>query len=71
VTGALQTPDGAWRVEIVHRSGNEFFRLIHRDNIIDGLTITTVEQLLAQAGADMTDLTEAPEIAGETEPGTA
>ena len=31
--GALQTPDGGWRVEIVRRADREFFRLIHGDNV--------------------------------------
>lgn len=56
--GVLQTPDGAWRVEII-RSGHAYwYRLIHGDNIIDGLAIATVEQLLNEAGVDRSTLTE-------------
>jgi hypothetical protein len=29
----LQTPDGAWRVEIVQRDGNEVCRLVHGENV--------------------------------------
>jgi bifunctional non-homologous end joining protein LigD len=64
VIGALQTPDGAWRVEIVKRGRQDFYRLVHGDNIIDGLFIATVERLLAEAGVDMAELIEAPAEGG-------
>jgi hypothetical protein len=56
VEGALQAPDGRWRVEIVRRGRDQFFRLIHGDNVIDGLDVESVEQMLAEAGIDMADL---------------
>ncbi len=58
VEGALETPDGRWRVEAVRRGRDRFYRLIHGDNTIDGLAIATVERLLHQAGIDMADLAE-------------
>ncbi|WP_305785331.1 non-homologous end-joining DNA ligase [Symbioplanes lichenis] len=58
IEGALQTPDGRWRVEAVRRGRDRFYRLIHGDNTIDGLVIATVERLLHQAGIDMADLIE-------------
>ncbi|WP_432825114.1 hypothetical protein [Dactylosporangium sp. CA-092794] len=59
VIGAMQTPGGDWRVEVVrHPSGGRWYRLIHRDNIVDYLTIGRVAELLAQAGVDMGDLAE-------------
>lgn len=59
VEGALQTPDGQWRVEIVRRGRDRFYRLVHHDNVIDGMAIATVERLLAEAGVDIADLVEA------------
>jgi bifunctional non-homologous end joining protein LigD len=62
VEGALQTPDGQWQVEVVRRGDDQFFRLLHNDNIIDGLAIDALEQVLAEAGINMNDLTEAGAI---------
>ena len=60
VIGAMQTPGGDWRVEVVrHGSGSRWYRLIHHDNIVDYLTIGRVAELLAQAGVDMGELSEA------------
>ena len=59
VIGAMQTPGGDWRVEVVrHPSGSRWYRLIHRDNVVDYLTIGRVAELLVQAGVDMGDLAE-------------
>jgi bifunctional non-homologous end joining protein LigD len=59
VIGAMQTPDGGWRVEVVrHQSGSRWYRIIHGDNVVDFLTIGRVAELLAQAGVDMSDLRE-------------
>ncbi len=60
VEGALQTTDGRWRVEAIRRGRDRFYRLVHGDNVVDGLAIATVERLLSEAGIDMADLTEAP-----------
>jgi bifunctional non-homologous end joining protein LigD len=59
VEGALQTRDGQWRVEIVRRGRDQFYRLVRGDNVVDGLFIASVERLLAEAGVDMADLIEA------------
>jgi bifunctional non-homologous end joining protein LigD len=58
VEGALTTPDGKWRVEVVRRDGQRSYRLLHADNVIDGLDLASVEQLLARAGVDLGDLGE-------------
>ncbi len=58
VEGALETADGRWRVEVVRHGGDQFYRLIHGDNIVDGLTVAAVGQLLGEAGLDLADLTE-------------
>jgi bifunctional non-homologous end joining protein LigD len=59
VEGALATPDGRWRVEVVRRDGQRSYRLLHADNVIDGLDLAAVEQLLGRAGVDLGDLGEA------------
>ena len=56
VVGAMQTADGRWRVEAVRRGRQDFYRLIHGDNIIDGLVIATVQRLLDEARVDLADL---------------
>ena len=61
VIGALETGDGRWRVEAIRRGGDQFYRLVHGDNVVDGLVIATVERLLAEAGVDMADLFEVPD----------
>ncbi|MET0415070.1 MAG: hypothetical protein ABW022_03505, partial [Actinoplanes sp.] len=58
VEGALQTPDGRWRVEIVRRGRDRFYRLVNGSNVVDGLHIASVERLLAEAGVDLADLVE-------------
>jgi bifunctional non-homologous end joining protein LigD len=43
IHGAMQTLDGAWRVEAVGDGATHWYRIIHGDNTIDWLTITDVE----------------------------
>jgi bifunctional non-homologous end joining protein LigD len=73
VEGALETPDGQWRVEAIRRPKERFFRLIHGDNVVDGLTIATVERLLREAGVDMADLIDVTDglAAAPAPPGAA
>ena len=67
---AMQTPDGAWRVEPYLRSRTRtwWYRLIDptRDNIIEDLSIAGVERLLAQMGYDLADLVDVPAPATRT-----
>jgi len=56
---AMQTPDGAWRVEIVKRGRTQWYRILHDNNVIDWLSIAAVHRLLGEAGVDMADLSEA------------
>lgn len=60
IHSALQSPDGRWRVEVVQHRGQVFYRLLHEDNVVEGLAIATVQRLLAEAGVDIADLVEAP-----------
>ena len=73
VEGAFQTPDGRWRVEVIRRGRDHYYRLINGDNMIDGLFIDTVEQLLAKADINMADLVakDAPAAHKSTSPGAA
>lgn len=59
VKGAMVTPDGVWRVEVVSRGGVDSFRIRHGDNVVEGLDIGGVEQLLARRGIDLRVLKEA------------
>ena len=67
VVGAMQTRDGTWRVEIVCRDRNQFYRLVHGGNVLDGLVIATVERHLAEVGVDMAELVDA-DAASQTAP---
>ena len=53
---AMQTPDGAWRVEIVKRGRSQWYRIVHGDNVLDWLSIAAVQRILGEAGIDMADL---------------
>jgi bifunctional non-homologous end joining protein LigD len=57
----MQTRDGEWRVEVYRqeRSTAWWYRLVHGDNVVEGLTIAGVERLLAEAGINLADLVEA------------
>ncbi len=55
---AMQTPDGAWPVEVVKRGRARWYRIRHGDDELDWLSIDAVQRLLAAAGVDMADLRE-------------
>ncbi len=55
---AMQSPDGAWRVEVIRRGRTRWYRIVHGDNVLDWLTIAAVERLLGEADIDMADLRE-------------
>ena len=59
VEGAMQTPDGAWRVEVVRRGRTRWYRIVHGDDVIDWLSIAAVERILDEAGVDRHSLVEA------------
>jgi bifunctional non-homologous end joining protein LigD len=72
IIGAMQTPDGQWRVEAVEENRSlpnrrpyisKHYRLIHGDNVVDNLVIATLQRLLEEVGVEMGDLVEAPEDA--------
>ena len=60
VEGALQTPDGRWRVEVVRYGTTRWYRIVHDGTVADRLSISTVERLLADAGVDRDSLVDAP-----------
>jgi bifunctional non-homologous end joining protein LigD len=53
VEGAMQTPDGRWRIEVVRRGASRWYRILHDDNTLDWLSITDVETILRDVGVDM------------------
>ena len=55
---AMQTPDGAWRVEVIKRGRSRWYRVTHGDNELDWLSIAAVQRILTDAGIDMADLTD-------------
>ena len=48
---AMQTADGAWRVEIVKRGRTQWYRVVHEDNVLDWLSIAAVQRILGEAAA--------------------
>jgi len=58
VNGAMQTPDGAWRVEAISRGRHPAYRILHGHDVIDWLTIAGVYHILTDAGVDLTTLAE-------------
>ena len=53
---ALQTPDGAWRVEVVRRGRTRWFRVVNGNNELDWLAIAAAPRILGEAGVDIADL---------------
>ena len=60
ILGAMQTPDGSWRVEVVRDRGLVWYRVLHLDQVhADGLAIASVERILREeARVNMWSLTE-------------
>jgi hypothetical protein len=48
----MQTPDGAWRIEVVRRGRTRWYRLVHGAEVIDWLSISAVERILDENGID-------------------
>lgn len=57
----MQTRDGVWRVEVYRqdRTRAYWYRLVHGDNAVEGLSLASVQRLLAEAGVDFADLVDA------------
>jgi bifunctional non-homologous end joining protein LigD len=58
IEGAMQTPDGQWRVEIVRRRGVWWYRIVHGEDVLDRLSIASVERILREAGVERHTLRE-------------
>jgi hypothetical protein len=58
VEGAMQTPDGAWRVEVVRRGRTRWYRIVHGEDVLDWLSIAAVERILAENGVRLDELLE-------------
>ena len=52
VEGAMQTPDGSWRVEVVRRRNTRWYRIVHGAEVLDWLSIAAVERILDEAGVE-------------------
>lgn len=47
ILGAMQTPDGSWRVEAVRDRGGLWYRVVHGGQVhADGLAIASVERIM-------------------------
>lgn len=47
VEGALQTPDGYWRVEIVRRGRSRWYRILHAATVVEEqASLGTVQRIL-------------------------
>jgi bifunctional non-homologous end joining protein LigD len=62
VEGAMQTPDGEWRVEVVRHGRTRWYRIVHGDDVQDWLSIAAVERILAEAGVNRDELIDAPDL---------
>ncbi|ROP29869.1 hypothetical protein EDD30_2690 [Couchioplanes caeruleus] len=67
----METPDAAWRVEVVRRGRTRWYRIVHGDNELDWLSIAAVQRVLTEAGIDMADLQEVTGPAASAEHGVA
>lgn len=71
----MQTPDGVWRVEVYRRPRTRnswWYRLINvpGGNVVEDLTITGVQRLLAEASVELADLVDVPDRAATTQADT-
>jgi hypothetical protein len=55
---AMQTPNGAWRVDVVKRGGSRWYRLVNGDTEPDWLSIAAVQRILGEDGIEIADLEE-------------
>jgi bifunctional non-homologous end joining protein LigD len=58
IRGALETLDGAWRVEVVQQGAQMFYRVSGGEQVTEKLPIASVIRILGEAGIDMADLVE-------------
>jgi hypothetical protein len=59
IESAIQTPDGTWRVEVVKRGRDRWYRIVHGDDVIDWLALGSVERILGEAGVDLGAMVDA------------
>lgn len=47
ILGAMQTPDGYWRVEVFRERGQQWYRVLHGTTVVDAKTVIgTVQRIL-------------------------
>jgi hypothetical protein len=50
VEGAMPTPDGARRIEVIRRGRTRWYRIVRGEDVLDWLSIAAVERILDEAG---------------------
>jgi hypothetical protein len=59
VLGAMRSPDGSWRIEVIWERGNRFYRLWHDGVHRDISSIYELHRVLrTEADLDLADLIE-------------
>ena len=71
ILGALQSPDGRYRVEVVQHRADIHYRLLRDGEVWQPLAaLGTVEVLLSREGVDLGDFVEAPAPSAQRANGT-
>jgi len=52
----MATPEGAWLVLTVRRGHTQWFRILHDDDVIEGLSAESTATILDEAGIDRNPL---------------
>ena len=54
IIGAMQTPDGYWRVEVLREGGDRWYRVIHAATVVhDKAPMAVVQRILGDAYTDL------------------
>lgn len=56
ILGAMQTPDGQWRVETVRQRDQEWLQVVHEGVAIQFLSLESARAILKKAGVDWAEL---------------
>ena len=71
ILGALQSPDGRYRVEVVQHRADLHYRLLRDGEVWQPLAaLGAVEVLLSREGVDLGDFVEAPAASVQDASGT-
>ena len=54
VEGALQTPDGYWRIEVLRGGRDRWYRVLHAQTVVaEKASLSTVQRILGDAFAEL------------------